>query len=80
MHWSPLYLNSSHQGYGNIMDIKDFMPLVKIIAQNIHRPLPSNIMMDDLVQDGMIGLIMAFREHDSNTVSGCVNARKSGAV
>ena len=48
------------------MDIKDFMPLVRIIAQNIHRPLPSNIMLDDLIQDGMIGLIMAFREHDSN--------------
>ena len=48
------------------MDIKDFMPWVRIIAQNIHRPLPSNIMLDDLVQDGMIGLIMAFREHEAN--------------
>lgn len=49
------------------MDIKDFMPLVRIIALNIHRPLPSNIMLDDLIQDGMIGLILAFREHDSES-------------
>lgn len=40
------------------------MPWVRIIAQNIHRSLPANIMLDDLVQDGMIGLIIAFREHD----------------
>lgn len=49
------------------MDIKDFMPLVRIIALKIHRPLPPSIMLDDLVQDGMIGLIMAFREHDADS-------------
>ncbi len=49
------------------MDIRDFMPWVRIIAQNIHRTLPANIMLDDLVQDGMIGLIMAFREHDASS-------------
>jgi len=48
------------------MDIKDFMPLVRIIALKIHRPLPHNILLEDLVQDGMIGLIMAFREHDAD--------------
>lgn len=49
------------------MDIKDFMPLVRIIALKIHRPLPPNIMLDDLIQDGMIGLILAFREHDADS-------------
>ena len=49
------------------MDIKDFMPLVRIIALETIRPLPSNIMLDDLVQDGMIGLIMAFREYDADS-------------
>lgn len=49
------------------MDIKDFMPLVRVIALRIHRPLPPNIMLDDLVQDGMIGLIMAFREHRTDS-------------
>jgi len=46
------------------VDIKDFMPWVKVIAQRIFRTLPSNIMLDDLVQDGMIGLIMALREYN----------------
>lgn len=49
------------------MDIKDFIPLVRIIALKIHRPLPPNIMLDDLIQDGMIGLIVAFREHDADS-------------
>ena len=49
------------------MDIKDFMSWVRVIALEILRPLPSNIMLDDLVQDGMIGLIMAFREYDADS-------------
>lgn len=49
------------------MDIKDFMPWVRIIALEIFRPLPSSILLDDLVQDGMIGLIMAFREYDADS-------------
>lgn len=49
------------------MDIKDFMPLVRLIALNIHRPLPPNVLLEDLIQDGMIGLIMAFREHSADS-------------
>lgn len=49
------------------MDIKDFMPWVRIIALEIHRPLPASIMLEDLVQDGMIGLIKAFREYRANS-------------
>lgn len=49
------------------MDIKDFMPLVRIIALRIHRPPPPVSMLDDFVQNGMIGLILAFREHDANS-------------
>lgn len=49
------------------MNINEFMPLVRKIAVEIHRTLPSSIMLDDLVQDGMIGLIMAFREHEADS-------------
>jgi RNA polymerase sigma factor for flagellar operon FliA len=45
--------------------LEDLMPWVRVIAQKIHRPLPSNILLNDLVQDGMIGLIMAFREFEA---------------
>lgn len=46
------------------MDVKEFMPLVRKIAVDMVRPLPNNIMLDDVIQDGSIGLINAFREHD----------------
>jgi RNA polymerase sigma factor FliA len=49
------------------MNIKDFMPCVRLIAFEIHRQLPANIQLDDLIQDGMIGLIMAFRQYDANS-------------
>lgn len=54
-----------HPKKANI-DIKDFMPWVKVIALKIHRPLPSNILLNDLIQDGMIGLITSLREYDAN--------------
>lgn len=44
------------------LDIKEFMPLVKVIAGEIHRFLPSNVMLEDLIQDGMLGLFKAYRE------------------
>ena len=46
------------------MDIKEFTPLVRRIALSIKRPMPGNVLLEDLIQDGMIGLIYAFREHD----------------
>ena len=49
------------------MDVRDFIPLVKKIAAEMIRPLPPSIMLDDLVQDGSIGLINAFREHDATS-------------
>ena len=48
------------------LEIKDLIPWVRIIAQKIHRPLPSNIMLNDLVQDGMIGLMNAYSEYDAD--------------
>lgn len=47
-------------------DFKDLIPLVRIVAQKIHRPLPANVMLNDLIQDGMIGLLTAFSEHDAS--------------
>lgn len=47
------------------MDVREFMPLVRKIAAEMIRPLPPSVMLDDLIQDGSIGLINAFREHDS---------------
>ena len=49
------------------MDIKEFLPLVRKIAVDMIRPLPPHVMLDDLVQDGSIGLINAFRDHDASS-------------
>ena len=47
-------------------DLKDLIPLVRLIAQKIHRPLPASVMLNDLIQDGMIGLMTAISEHDDS--------------
>jgi RNA polymerase sigma factor for flagellar operon FliA len=57
----------SSQYKNGAVEIKDLLPWVRVIAQKIHRPLPSSVMLNDLIQDGMIGLIMAFREHDADS-------------
>ena len=46
------------------LDIREFIPLVRRIAAEMVRRLPPNVMLDDLIQDGSIGLMAAFREHD----------------
>jgi RNA polymerase sigma factor FliA len=50
---------------GVFVDIREFMPLVRKIAAEMVRALPSHVLLDDLIQDGSIGLIYAFREHDA---------------
>lgn len=49
------------------MDVLDFLPLVRKVAVELRRSLPSHISLDDMIQDGTIGLIHAFREHDSES-------------
>lgn len=43
------------------------MPLVKKIAAEMVRSLPPSVQLDDLVQDGSVGLINAFRDHDADS-------------
>lgn len=47
-------------------ELNELIPLVRMIAQKIHRPLPSSVMLNDLIQDGMIGLLTAMSEHDDS--------------
>ena len=37
-------------------DIEEYLPLVRAIAGRIRRRLPTNVELDDLVQEGLIGL------------------------
>ncbi|GBG14012.1 RNA polymerase sigma factor for flagellar operon FliA [Novimethylophilus kurashikiensis] len=53
----------AHSGR-DAVNIVDFMPLVRKVAVEMRKPLPGNVLLEDLIQDGTVGLIRAFREHD----------------
>lgn len=45
--------------------IEKYAPLVKRIAHHLMARLPSSVVLEDLVQSGMIGLLEAARKYDS---------------
>ncbi len=52
----------SQQSFDEV--IHRFGPLVHKISSHIHAKLPPHVQLDDLAQAGMIGLMMAARQHD----------------
>jgi RNA polymerase sigma factor for flagellar operon FliA len=46
--------------------IQKYAPLVKRIAHHLLARLPSSVLVDDLIQAGMIGLLEAARKYDSS--------------
>lgn len=56
------------RGYTNRISIeegiREYEPLVRRIASMIYRRLPGNVSLDDLVQEGMLGLIDALHKHE----------------
>jgi RNA polymerase sigma factor for flagellar operon FliA len=46
--------------------IEKYAPLVKRIAHHLLARLPSSILVDDLIQSGMIGLLEAAKRYDSS--------------
>jgi RNA polymerase sigma factor for flagellar operon FliA len=44
----------------------DQLPLVKIIARRIYYRLPKHVLLEDLVQAGMVGLLDAWQKYDCN--------------
>lgn len=61
------------QAYANVhkhtavetIDIEVFLPLVKRIAYHLKGRLPDSVMVEDLIQSGVIGLIEASQKFDS---------------
>ena len=43
--------------------LKQYQPLVKRIASRIGSKLPANVMLDDLIQEGMTGLLDALQRY-----------------
>jgi len=44
--------------------IKNFLPKIKIIALNLLSTLPKSVEVDDLIQEGLIGLLQAYDRYD----------------
>lgn len=59
------YANVHKHTSGDVIDIESFLPLVKRIAYHLKGRLPDSVMVDDLIQSGVIGLIESSQKFDS---------------
>ncbi|WP_082676672.1 RNA polymerase sigma factor FliA [Thiomicrospira sp. WB1] len=53
-------------GQGTGIEIEPFLPLVKRIAYHLKGRLPDSVMVEDLIQSGIIGLMEAAQKFDAN--------------
>lgn len=60
------YANVQKQASTEVLDIESYLPLVKRIAYHLKGRLPDSVMVDDLIQSGVIGLIEAMQKFDAN--------------
>ena len=56
-------LSTSIENIDEEQFIKQFTPLVKRIAEHIRAKLPACVLMDDLIQAGIAGLMDAIKSH-----------------
>lgn len=56
-------LNTSIEIVNKEQFIKQFTPLVKHIARHMMAKLPASVLMDDLIQAGMVGLMEAIKRY-----------------
>ncbi|MDT8385118.1 MAG: RNA polymerase sigma factor FliA [Gammaproteobacteria bacterium] len=59
-----MYDNLENAGHDEL--VTKYAPLVKRIAYHLKARLPSSVVVDDLLQAGMIGLLEASRKYDAN--------------
>ncbi|MBD3612607.1 MAG: sigma-70 family RNA polymerase sigma factor, partial [Hydrogenovibrio crunogenus] len=59
------YANVHKQTSGAAINIEAFLPLVKRIAYHLKGRLPDSVMVDDLIQSGIIGLIESSQKFDA---------------
>lgn len=62
---TQIYANIQKQS-GQPVDIEEFLPLVNRIAYHLKGRLPDSVMVDDLIQSGVIGLIEASQKFDAS--------------
>lgn len=59
------YANVHKQTSGAVINIEAYLPLVKRIAYHLKGRLPDSVMVDDLIQSGIIGLIESSQKFDA---------------
>jgi RNA polymerase sigma factor for flagellar operon FliA len=57
------FKETSDEGARNLL-IENYLPLVKYTAQRLYDRLPNVVELDDLIQDGLFGLIDALKSFD----------------
>ncbi|CBL45062.1 RNA polymerase sigma factor for flagellar operon (Sigma-F factor) [gamma proteobacterium HdN1] len=59
----PMYTEQAHASLDTL--VEQHLPLVRRIAHHMIGRLPSNVIVDDLIQAGVIGLIDALQKYDT---------------
>jgi len=59
------YANIQKSTNTELLDIESYLPLVKRIAYHLKGRLPDSVMVDDLIQSGVIGLLEAMQKFNA---------------
>lgn len=62
---TDVYANIQNQTASSSVTIEDYLPLVNRIAYHLKGRLPDSVMVEDLIQSGIIGLIEAMQKFDA---------------
>jgi len=60
------YENVQKQAGNELLELEQYLPLVKRIAYHLKGRLPDSVFVDDLIQSGIVGLIEAMQKFNAN--------------
>lgn len=58
--------NEAREASSELLDLEQYLPLVKRIAYHLKGRLPDSVFVDDLIQSGIVGLIEAMQKFNAN--------------
>ncbi len=66
MSGTNVYEQIQKQSNTEVLDLESYLPLVKRIAYHLKGRLPDSVLVDDLIQSGIIGLIESMQKFNAN--------------
>lgn len=63
---TSVYEEVQKQSIGEVMELEQYLPLVKRIAYHLKGRLPDSVFVEDLIQSGVVGLIEAMQKFNAN--------------